>query len=881
MSAPKKFTPVTLPWHLRLEARVASALGLLVAVALGAVLLVTLGLVSAQSRDRVAAELVVSRTAIYTQLEQRIASAIGEANLVTQLPAVRTPLIDPTLASDRRAMNALAEVQRKRMSADFTILAFPDGSWIGSAGSDDPSGSGRNVVRDAQHAARGGRATGAMVQFGPRLFVVVSVPARIGEDIAGTLTVGYQLTDQMATGLARLARCEMALVVNNELVAASLPRDAGGDDDGLRRASMAAPGVKPDIVDLAGRQYIAAVFPVLPGVPGGDAGRLLVLSDWALTQQFIDTLSSRFALAGVAALALSLVGGVFLSRHLSRPLRDIATAAEQIAAGNLSLQVPVRGTAEAATVAAAFNKMSVSLRSAHERLVHDAIHDHLTQLPNRALFKQRLERALARRARHKGYQFAVLFVDLDRFKHVNDSLGHTAGDRLLMMFGERLAAAVRSDDVVSRLSAASAGPEPTLARLGGDEFAVLLDGIREPLDAVRVAKRVQQMAMLPLPLDGQEVFTSASIGVAVASDAHKSGEDVIRDADLAMYRAKNAGGGGYSVFDAALHDAAVRRLRLETDLRRAVEREEFRVWYQPIVSLADRRVMGVEALVRWQHPERGLLGPGEFLEVAEEVGLIAQIDEWVLKEACLRAREWLRTGTFTPQSTVSVNLSAKAFAQEIAGPARRADPARNRLRRLGPAAGDHRERGDQGRRAGARGAGQAARTRRAHQPRRLRHRLQFAQLPAVAAARHAQDRPLVRRRDRHRRGQGRDHQADRRPGADPGPGDRCRGDRNRRARRAPARARLSVRPGLLLRQAGRGGLAAAGRRVERRPRTGARRRLTRPERDGPAGGVSDRTSAREPRQIGPRLGPGAIGLFHLVQLRLELGDCRRRAACLR
>ena len=182
MSAPKKFTPVTLPWHLRLEARVASALGLLVAVALGAVLLVTLGLVSAQSRDRVAAELVVSRTAIYTLLEQRIASAIGEANLVTQLPAVRTPLVDPTLARDRRAMNALAEVQRKRMSADFTILAFPDGTWIGSAGSDDPSGSGRNVVRDAQHAARGGRATGAMVQFGPRLFVVVSVPARIGED---------------------------------------------------------------------------------------------------------------------------------------------------------------------------------------------------------------------------------------------------------------------------------------------------------------------------------------------------------------------------------------------------------------------------------------------------------------------------------------------------------------------------------------------------------------------------------------------------------------------------------------------------------------------------------------------------------------------------
>jgi diguanylate cyclase (GGDEF)-like protein len=664
MSAPKKFTPATLPWHLRLEARVASALGLLVAVALGAVLLVTLGLVSAQSRDKVAADLEVARTAVYTLIQQRIASAINEASLATQLPAFRAPLVERWQARDRRAMDALAEAQRKRMGAAFTIIAFADGDWVGSAGGVDPAGSGRNVVRDAQHAANGGRATGAMVQYDSRLFVAVAVPARVGEEVAGTLTVGYQLTDEMAAELARLARCDVALVVNNVVVAASMAKDAGRDDDALRLATMAATGVKSDILAMAGRQYVAGVFPVLPGVPGGDDGQLLVLSDWALTQQFIDTLRSRFALAGIAALALSLVGGVFLSRHLSRPLRDIATAAEQIAAGNLALQVPVRGTAEAATVAAAFNKMSVSLRSAHERLVHDAIHDHLTQLPNRALFKQRLDRALARRQRHKGYQFAVLFVDLDRFKNVNDSLGHTAGDRLLVMFGERLAAAVRSDDIVSRMSEASASPEPTLARLGGDEFAVLLDGIREPLDAVRVAKRVQQMAMLPLPLDGQDVFTSASIGVAVASDAHKSGEDVIRDADLAMYRAKNSGGGGYSVFDAALHDAAVRRLRLETDLRRAVEREEFRVWYQPIVSLATRQVTGVEALVRWQHPERGLLGPGEFLEVAEEVGLIAQIDEWVLRQACLQALEWRSLGIFTAQSTVSVNLSAKAFAQE-------------------------------------------------------------------------------------------------------------------------------------------------------------------------------------------------------------------------
>ncbi|MGE4222345.1 MAG: putative bifunctional diguanylate cyclase/phosphodiesterase [Vicinamibacterales bacterium] len=654
--------PARLPWHARLEARVALALGLLVAVALGAVLVVTAGVVAAQSRDRVAADLDVAKTAVYTLLDQRLDAAIDEATLVTQLPVFRAQLAGGL--RDRAALDAMSERHRRQMAADFTIVAAADGSWLGTAGWTDASGGGRNVVRDAQHAARGGRAAGALVQDGPRLFLAVAVPARDADAVVGTLTAGYLLTDEMTGELARLARSELALVVNGEVVATSLAAGVGRDDARLRLATMAAPGLKADVLEMGGRQYIAGVYPLLPDVPGGNAGRLLVLSDWALTQQFIDTLRVRFALAAVAALVLSLVGGVFLSRHLSRPLRDIATAAEEIAAGNLALQLPVRGTAEAASVARAFNAMSVSLRSAHERLVHDAIHDHLTQLPNRALFRERLDRALTRRARFPKYQFAVLFVDLDRFKHVNDSLGHTAGDRLLVVFGERLAAAVRSDDVVSRMSEASTSPEPTLARLGGDEFAVLLDGIREPLDAVRVAKRVQQMAMLPLPIDGQEVFATASIGVAVASDAHTSGEDIIRDADLAMYRAKNAGGGGYSVFDAALHDAAVRRLRLETDLRRAVEREEFRVWYQPIVSLTTRQVTGVEALVRWQHPERGLLGPGEFLEIAEEVGLIAQIDEWVLKEACLQAREWLRVGTFTPQTTVSVNLSARAFAQE-------------------------------------------------------------------------------------------------------------------------------------------------------------------------------------------------------------------------
>ncbi len=642
----------------------ALALVLLVAVALWAVLAATVRVVSSQSRDRVASDLAVGHAAFQHLLDLWIRMDVDMASMAARAPAFRASLAASRGTGARGQMNGVADRHRTELAAAFTIVSRGDGTWLGAAGWSDRAGSATDVVRNAQSAALDGTPTGALVPEGDRLFLVVSVPVRDGERVVGTLTAGYRLTDSIARDLANLARCEVALVAHGRIVATSLRERMGQSADALVLATMAAPGVQDHALDVAGRQYVAGVFPLRSNLPGGDAVRLLVLSDWAATQQFVDALEVRFFVAGAVALLLSLLAGVFLSRNLSRPLRDIATAASEIAAGNLSLQLPERGTAEAVTVAQAFNAMSVSLRSAHERLVHDAIHDHLTQLPNRSHFKDRLDRALARRGRRKDYQFAVLFVDLDRFKHVNDSLGHTAGDRLLVMFAERLAAAVRAEDVVSRMPTAASRPEPTLARFGGDEFAVLLDGIREPFDAVRVAKRVQMMAAQPLNLDGQDVYASASIGVAVATESHRSGEDIIRDADLAMYRAKNAGAGGYSVFDAALHDEAVRRLRLETDLRHAVQRQEFRVWYQPIVALGDHHVVGVEALVRWQHPERGLVAPGEFFAVAEEVGLITEIDEWVLQEACRQGREWLDAGVVSPSFTISVNLSAKAFARE-------------------------------------------------------------------------------------------------------------------------------------------------------------------------------------------------------------------------
>jgi predicted signal transduction protein with EAL and GGDEF domain/archaellum component FlaG (FlaF/FlaG flagellin family) len=652
-----------LPWYRQLAAQVAIAVTLLVAAALAAVLVITAQMVSSQSRSRASAEIDAARRAFDSLLENRASAAMTQTLLVTELPIFRAHLTDTRLASDHATIDAMADGYRRQLEADFSIVSDANGRWLASpgwVGRDDPPPAG---LSGAIEQARAGTNARAVAGQGNQLFLVVSVPARFADEILGTLTVGYRLTDRLASELARLAQCEVILLSNDRPAATSL--DAAGLADMpalVADAAGGAFGVLPDLRRLGDHRYVGGVFPLTRDPNASSVGRLVLLADWEPTQQFIDQLRERVLAGGLLVFAVALVGGVIFSRRLIRPLHDIAAAASDIAAGNLALQLPVRGSAEAISVARAFNDMSTSLRVARERLVHDAIHDHLTHLPNRLLFMERLQRAMNRRKRYPEYIFAVLFIDIDRFKQVNDSLGHAAGDRLLMGFAERLAGAVRRDDTVSRLPATEPEAAPnTLARFGGDEFVVLLDDISEPIDAVRVAERIQRVAARAITVNGHDVFVTPSIGVAVSASSHTSSEDVVRDADLAMHRAKTGGGGGYAVFDAAMHLAAAERLQLETELRRAVERQEFRLWYQPIVSLIDRRVAGYEALIRWQHPTRGLLGPGAFLEVAEDIGVIAQIDEWVLPEACRQAEAWRRTRADGDRLTVSVNLSSKAF----------------------------------------------------------------------------------------------------------------------------------------------------------------------------------------------------------------------------
>lgn len=286
-------------------------------------------------------------------------------------------------------------------------------------------------------------------------------------------------------------------------------------------------------------------------------------------------------------------------------------------------------------------------KEAEERLLHDAFHDRLTGLPNRALFMDRLRQLVRRGSRERSPGFTVLFLDADRFKVVNDSLGHSVGDQLLVELGRRVEACLRPGD--------------TVARVGGDEFAVLLDGTEASEDAEQIAERIHAAMEEPFDVGRREVYVTVSIGIAVSAARYGRAEEILRDADIAMYSAKNGGRGLTAAFDRTMHDHAMAVLEVETSLRRAVDEEEFELHYQPIVSLESGSLLGYESLIRWRHPSRGLLAPAEFLDVAEETGLIVPIGWWTLREAALQAREWWDAERGGPY--VAVNLSATQLSQ--------------------------------------------------------------------------------------------------------------------------------------------------------------------------------------------------------------------------
>ena len=308
------------------------------------------------------------------------------------------------------------------------------------------------------------------------------------------------------------------------------------------------------------------------------------------------------------------------------------------------------------------NRDVTERKHAEQQAEHNAFHDGLTGLPNRRLFLDRLQQLFERAQRNPESQYAVLFVDLDGFKGFNDNMGPKVGDQVIVEMGHRIDAVLRNEDTVARPQTQVDTRNAVLSRMGGDEFTILLEGMIDPSDAMRVAERILSTVGEPLLVDGREVRTSASLGIAVSATTHVRPEDLLQDADVAMRRAKALGGSRCEVFDEAMHTRAVNRLKLEAELREAIAQSQFRVYYQPIVQLATKQIVGFEALLRWHHPQQGLISPYHFITAAEDSGLLYATGHWLILEACKQLQIWKNEDPAVGAVTISVNLSAKQFA---------------------------------------------------------------------------------------------------------------------------------------------------------------------------------------------------------------------------
>jgi diguanylate cyclase (GGDEF)-like protein/PAS domain S-box-containing protein len=307
------------------------------------------------------------------------------------------------------------------------------------------------------------------------------------------------------------------------------------------------------------------------------------------------------------------------------------------------------------------NRDITERKRAEEQLQHNLFHDPLTNLPNRRLFLDRLQSSFAR-ARDAGRPYTLLLVNVDHFKVFNETMGTVAGDHVLLELSRRLATRLRQDETIARRESSGASPEAVLFRLGGDEFTILLDVVDDPSDALRVAKSIQAAVAEPFFVETREMRVSASIGIALSTVTHERPEDVLKDVDVAMRRAKALGGSRCEVLDEAMHTRAVGRLRLEADLRTALTERQFRVFYQPVVELASRRVVSFEALLRWEHPSQGLISPYRFIEAAEDTGILVSIGHWLLLQTCRQLRDWAAANFSAQPIHITVNVSARQLA---------------------------------------------------------------------------------------------------------------------------------------------------------------------------------------------------------------------------
>jgi diguanylate cyclase (GGDEF)-like protein len=344
---------------------------------------------------------------------------------------------------------------------------------------------------------------------------------------------------------------------------------------------------------------------------------------------------------------------------LVKPILHLSRITKEFGRGNLTLEIDIKTKDEVGELTQSFKEMSRNLQSSNEQIRYLAYHDNLTGLPNRLMFNDCLEHSLAR-ARRSEMPLALLYIDLDNFKYINDTLGHHAGDELLKLTARRMRSSLRRGDHLARTELEQ-DPQ-TVARVGGDEFAIILPCIKSPYAAASVATRLLESLSQPFRIVSQEIFVTASIGITTYPQDADNAEALVKNADVAMYHAKEQGKNIYQYYSESMNAAALERLTMENRLRRALERDELLLHYQPLVDAQTQKIVGVEALIRWHQPELGWIFPTEFIPLAEESGLIVPIGEWVMKTACKQLKQWLDSGI--GRMRLSVNLSNQQFRRE-------------------------------------------------------------------------------------------------------------------------------------------------------------------------------------------------------------------------
>lgn len=472
------------------------------------------------------------------------------------------------------------------------------------------------------------------------LFVLASAPIKEKQGMVGVILISRTITNQELPKIEKHDDAELALFYQGKLSVTTIKNS--------------------ELLGLLHKYTLNAnTLPLLK--------RDLVKYNWHLTAKTLPNNGLSIALVSTKDLVkasqqrhrILLIGSlimlitllcfvVVLSQDITKPLKIMVAATGDIVRGNYHRRVLPCKIPELNDLAKAINYLAQQLEIQLAELSRQAFHDSLTNLPNRALFLERLDRVLSDIGTQES-SVAVLFLDLDGFKVINDSLGHKAGDQLLIAVSKRLQNCLRTEDIV--------------ARLGGDEFTILLQNLCHQKDGIIVAERIIEQLQTPFYLGGREIFISSSIGIALNTTGYERSDDLMRNADAAMYEAKKRGKSRYTIFNPDMDSRAFERLQLSTDLRRAIERQEFRLYYQPVVQLESGKIIEVEALVRWQHPRIGLISPVKFVPLAEETGLILPIGEWVLRTACEQAQIWHLQHPTDPPLVVGVNLSPKQFQQ--------------------------------------------------------------------------------------------------------------------------------------------------------------------------------------------------------------------------